>query len=87
MVNEAWTRFWFEGNHYFHWVNDREDWEKVKAAYNSEWIQLTVDDLLNVRVCTSATEGSRPYHKYGFASECNGDKTLREFFKENGMAP
>lgn len=81
---DTWTRFWFEGNRYFSWINGPEDWEKVKAAYSEEdWNpQWTVDEILDkAKVCPTS-----PHPKYGFARECDGDKTLREFFAENGMA-
>jgi hypothetical protein len=85
MTTPTWTRFWFESNRFFNYVNSPEDWEKVKAAFaDPEWQPTsTVDELLDkAKVCPR--EGKPP--KYGFAIECDGDKTLREFFAENGMA-
>lgn len=75
-----WTRFWFEGNLFFDWVNNPEDWAKVKTAY-ADW---SLDELLD----KSREDPSRAeYPKFGLRIECKGDKTLREFFTENGMTP
>ena len=83
-MDTKWTRFWFEGNQYFNYVNGPEDWEKVKTAYSQEGCETSVDEILDkARVCER--ESGPP--KYGFAIECDGPKTLREFFAENGMTP
>ena len=45
-------------------------------------MQKIQDEILDkAKVCSVSQ-----HHKYGFATECDGDKTLREFFAENGMA-
>lgn len=79
----TWTTFWFESNQFFDWVKSPEDWEKVKAAYSQPGSLLSVDLLLD-QAREAAPKGAHP--KFGIRLECDGDKTLREFFAENGMA-
>ena len=81
---EKWKRFWFEGNLYFNWVESLEDWEKVKKIYGEQ--NYSLEDLVDkTHVCPNSGPGRDP--KYGFAIECSGDHTLRQFFEENGMEP
>ena len=77
-----WVRFWYESNQYFGWIENPADWEKVKTAYSSPGVTLSTDELLD----KSRVAPGAPHIKYGLRRECDGDKTLREFFAENKMA-
>lgn len=78
---EVWERFWFEGNRYFTWVSNREDWSRLVGLYRDSSPHWSAEQILDgVHVCTFSD-----YPKYGFTLECGGDKTLRDFFLEHGM--
>jgi len=82
-TDTSWTPFYYESNQYFGWIESPTDWEKVKTAYSQRGGILTTDELLD----KSHVAPGAPHIKYGLRSECDGDKTLREFFTEQGMAP
>lgn len=86
---QPWKRFWFEGNQFFNWVESPADWEKVKKAYSYPGAEQSTDELLD-KCRESDREGREAKGidpKFGFARECNGKRTLREFFDEHGMTP
>ena len=78
---DTWKAFWFEGNQFFDWVRSPEDWERVKKAYSQDGCEMTTDELLD----KSREAPGADVPKYGLRIECDGEKTLREFFAENGM--
>ena len=82
MISEkpAWTPFWFEGNRWFDWVNTPEDWMRLKEMYECKPDSLTMQSILNSQNCPTS---NKP--KFGFAIECNGLETLRQFFEKHGM--
>jgi hypothetical protein len=80
-----WKRFHFEGNQFFDGVESPEDWQRLRAAYPD----LTDDELLASKEATygghrSAEERERRPN-FGRRIEHDGEKTLRDFFVENGM--
>lgn len=80
-----WRRFWFESNQFFNWIENMDDWNRLRQAYPNR----TDDQLLNAREATY--KGSRDHRErdanpnYGFREEHDGERTLRDFFTENGM--
>ena len=74
----AWRKFWFEGNHWFKWVNSPEDWEDLKKTYAS--VGTDIDKLMGTLRSDVAA-----FDKFGFAPECRGKETLGDFFKKNNM--
>jgi hypothetical protein len=77
-VEEGWTRFYFEGNLYFGFINSKADWEKVKTAYKGSGDE---DTLLKVR--NLGADPSRA--QFGSYREYDGNKTLEEFAKEHNL--
>lgn len=70
--------FWFEGNLYFNSVESFDDLKMVLVAYDgTETVDAFFDKARN------NPNSKDPY--YGFRRECSGDKTLRQFFQENGI--
>jgi hypothetical protein len=64
--------FYFDGNLYFGTVKSREEWELVKSYYLEHGI-----DVFNAKI-KSGTD-----NQFGFYAEYDGDKSLRDFDKEN----
>ena len=83
-TEKQWSRFWFEGNQYFDWVNTREDWEALIEIYRPHCLY---DDVAAWILDRAQVDESAPSPKYGFASECRGPETLRQFFEKNNMQP
>ena len=81
---EKWSRFWFEGNQYFTWVNTRDEWNDLLDIYRPH---CPTDDVAAWILDTAKVDASAEYTKYGFSIECNGAETLRQFFERNGMQP
>ena len=76
-----WTKFWFEGNMRHGYIENLDDWKKVVEAYEGH---ITLDRLLNgARSVTNRAPDLPP--KFGFAIECDGDVTLADWAKEQGM--
>jgi hypothetical protein len=71
-----WTRFWFEGNLFFGWINGPEDWQRLREEYSGK----TDNQLLAAKRFFGA---SKP--NFGFRMEHKGPGTLKDFFEENGM--
>lgn len=76
---ENWKRFYFEGNQRWGWVESPEDWESFKQTYREAWHVLDVSALGNAKRHPTAEA------QFGLYQEYTGDKTLKEFFDENGM--
>ena len=81
----TWKRFFFEANQFFGHIENMADWTRLRAAYP----HLTDERLLAAKEATyrgtrSDTERAlKP--NFGFCWEHDGEKTLGDFFKENGM--
>lgn len=80
-----WVRFHFEGNRFFDGVEGPEDWQRLRAAYP----ELSDDQLLESQEATyqgaRSIEEREKHPNFGRRFEHDGDKTLRDFFVENGM--
>ena len=76
-----WKSFWFESDLFFEKIHNVDGWKRLRAAYP----KLTDDQLLDARDGSLSLEQSLNEPVYGFKKECDGDKTLRDFFKSNGM--
>ena len=81
-----WKRFQFESNMFFDAIEGPSDWERLRAAYPNK----THDELLTAKQSVWADNDLRSMfepscEQYGFAHECSGVKTLRDFFEENDM--
>jgi hypothetical protein len=77
-----WIPFKFEGNMWFGLVASPKEWAELLDAYVK--VNYNLADLMSAKECIrEAKEGRVP--KYGFAIECDGEKTLGKFFEENGM--
>jgi len=76
-LGKGWVSFWFEGNQAWGMICGPGEWQVLKKAYPNI-------DLRTAKESTSyGASINMPY--YGFRSECEGPKTLGEFFDENGM--
>jgi hypothetical protein len=81
----GWKRFHFESNRFFDGVESPQDWQRLRNAYP----ELTDEKLLNAQEATYRgtrsldDRAARP--NFGFRSEHDGTKTLRDFFVENEM--
>jgi hypothetical protein len=73
----GWTAFWFESNQAWGMIHGPGDWQRIKDAYPDTDLRTAKES-----VSYGANVGI-PY--YGFRHECQGPKTLGEFFAENGM--
>lgn len=85
MTTQPWKRFWFESNQFFGYIENAEDWQRLRDAYPF----FTDDGLLDAKEATyngSLTleeRDARP--NYGLRWEHDGERTLRDFFNANGM--
>jgi len=81
-----WRRFFFEGNMFFDFIENMDGWNLLRTAYPG----MTDFQLMDAREATYG--GTRPaeerekFPNYGFRWEHDGEKTLRDFFRENGMS-
>ena len=73
----GWVPFWFESNLAWGMIHGPEDWQQIKEAYPNTDLRTAKE------AATYAQVIRKPY--YGFRRECEGPKTLGEFFDENGM--
>lgn len=84
-TNGPWKRFFFESNQFFDHINGMVDWDRLRAAYP----ELSDEDLLDAQEATyggNRNQEERDLHpNYGFRSEHDGEKRLRDFFMQNGM--
>jgi len=80
-----WKPFFFDANMWSGRVNGMEQWNELRAAYP----ELSDDDLLAAKEATY--QGTLPQEDrdlrphYGFRWENDGERTLRDFFTQNGM--
>ena len=85
MKYKNWKPFFFESNQFFGKINNPEDWALLKAAYPF----LCEDQLLDAKESTYKGHRRKEVRdvqpNYGFRIEHDGERTLRDFFKENGM--
>lgn len=81
----SWKRFYFESNLFFDDVFGPDDWQRLRKAYPN----LMDDSLLSAKEATYSgtrtVEQRRDRPQYGFGSEHDGVRTLRDFFVENNM--
>lgn len=84
-IKPNWTRFFFESNQFFQQIESLADWRRLRGAYP----QFSDARLLEAKEATyggSLSPEDRATHpNYGFRWEHDGEKTLRDFFLENGM--
>ena len=71
-----WTRFWFEGNLFFDWINGPKDWQRLRDAY---------PDYSDERLLAAKRFFGASIPNFGFRIEHKGPGTLKDFFKDNGM--
>ena len=71
-----WTRFWFEGNLFFGWINGPEDWQRLRDAY---------PDYSDERLFAAKRFFGASKPNFGFRIEHKGPGTLKDFFEDNGM--
>lgn len=80
-----WKPFFFESNQFFDTLKGPEDWLRLRAAYP----ELSDEKLLAAKEATyndTRSQERRDEHpNYGFRSEHDGERTLGDFFKTNGM--
>lgn len=82
---QTWKRFHFESNRFFDSVEGPDDWNRLRQAYP----KMTDDEILRAQEATYKgtrsieIRNARP--NYGWRIEHDGQKTLRDFFAENGM--
>lgn len=83
--SSTWERFFFESNQFFQYIGDEGGWQRLRDAYPD----LSDDDLLDAKEATY--HGTRDCKErlqrpnYGFRLEHDGEKTLRDFFRDHGM--
>jgi len=71
-------KFWFEANAYYGNINSLEDLKNLLEIYEgSESVDGVLDKAKN---CPDVNSDY-----YGFRTECNGEKTLRQFLVEKGL--
>ena len=73
-----WVKFWFESNQVFGMVESSAEWERFKLLFRDAYKNRDIYDLkedIYPKECPNF--GQRREHK--------GDRTLRDFFQENGM--
>ena len=77
---DGWKPFWFEGHQAWGLINSPKEWNRIKKAYLNKDIGMSLDELLAAK----RNEYSDKLY-YGFRSECNGEDTLADYFKREGM--
>jgi hypothetical protein len=86
IMSKPWERFFFESNQFYDYIDNMEDWQRLRDAYPS----LTDDQLLNAKEATysgqRSLEDRESAPNYGFRWEHDGKRTLRDFFAANGMS-
>jgi hypothetical protein len=78
MQSTKWAAFHFESNQAFGDIENLEQWLEMKALWESAY----TGDIYDCKECTYP----RAFPDFGQRMEHQGDRTLREFFKENGMS-
>lgn len=95
-----WTRFWFESNHYFDYVEDLADWLLVLESYPEKSMNEILDQAKEHPTPSRGTSKggveqseeqlgdysflTNATPNFGFRIEHTG-RSLREFFEEQGM--
>lgn len=80
-----WQTFFFDSNMFFDNIKGPEDWHRLRTAYPYK----SDDELLAAREATY--RGTRPqdqrdeWPNYGFRSEHDGERTLKDHFIRNDM--
>ena len=74
-----WKPFSFEGNHAWGRVETLNDWFDIVKTYIAEEGD-GIDMLAAKQHCNGGDS-------FGFYAEYNGEKTLKDFFRENEMLP
>lgn len=81
----TWKPFHFEANMFFRTIAGPFGWQRLRQAYPN----MTDDELLDAKEATyggTLSEAQRNHHpNFGLRREHDGEKTLRDFFVENGM--
>ena len=85
-INKPWVPFFFESNLFFGRINGMDDWNRMREAH----LDKDDDQLLEAREATyngtrSTSDMERNPH-FGFRTECDGDRTLLDFFIINNMS-
>jgi hypothetical protein len=79
MKSTKWVVFHFESNQVFGEAENLEEWLKTKARWELAYPGY---DIYDCRECIFP----RAMPDFGQRREHLGDRTLRDFFKENGMS-
>ena len=84
-----WVRFFCDTNACWDLIDSREDWDEFITTFSTHH-GFPRDEgrdflLRNARININQRENERP--NFGLYTEHRGDKTLGEFFKDNGMEP
>lgn len=81
-----WKSFFFESNQFFDRIHNLSDWYRLKKAYP----HLSDTQLLAAKEATYrgqlSIEERKKRANFGFRWEHDGEKTLLDYFKENGMS-
>jgi hypothetical protein len=78
MNEKQWVKFWIESNQVFGMVESLSEWERVKRLFSEAYKNTDIYDLKeDIYPKELPNFGQRREHK--------GDRTLRDFFQENGM--
>jgi len=78
-----WSSFFFEGNMWFGYVDSPDKWVELLETYAEQ--RMSFSDLMEARECARNEFHPTLPPKFGFAIECDGKRTLGDFFEENGM--
>jgi len=76
-----WKEFWFNANLRWGHIHSREEWLEVLMAYSET---MSLEELKQAKVCPSSLTND-PYPNFGFYPENDGNLTLGEWAKENGI--
>lgn len=81
----AWRRFWFESNQFFGWIENMDDWKRLRQAYpeKTDAVLLAAKEATYKGNLSQQERDARP--NFGLRWEHDGERTLRDFFAENGM--
>lgn len=81
----VWRRFWFESNQFFGWIENMDDWQRLRQAYpeKTDAVLLAAKEATYKGNLSQQERDARP--NFGLRWEHDGERTLRDFFAENGM--
>ncbi|PCJ38997.1 MAG: hypothetical protein COA71_14710 [SAR86 cluster bacterium] len=77
MALKNFTPFWFEGILWFKMVNNEQELKQLFNVYEQQ-ANYSKEKVLTATECIFSYAG---HPKFGFASECNGDRTLAQFLE------